>query len=53
MRNIVNMSVYNAGMRNVSSMLPETETILHQFFLPFIKRLAHLLDDPRFLWNDL
>lgn len=53
MGKICNASEKMVGDHKVGSMLPETERILHQFFQPFINRLADLLDDQRFLWNDL
>ena len=34
-------------------MLPETRTILREFFQPFNKQLAKALGDRRFLWDDV
>ena len=50
---IATASKANVGRHNVGPMLPETKKILHEFFQPFIKRLAALLGDQKFLWNDL
>ncbi len=38
--------------RSLEPMLPETKALLDDFFRPFNKRLAKLLKDPRFLWEN-
>ena len=53
MRRMVKTSKRNVGRHDVGPMLPETKKILHEFFRPFIKRLAVLLGDSKFLWNDV
>lgn len=34
-------------------MLPETISVLNEFYEPFNQQLAHLLDDEQFLWRDI
>ena len=53
MRKMVKTSKQNVGHHNVGPMLPETKKILQEFFRPFIARLAVLLGDSKFLWNDV
>lgn len=38
--------------KGVERLKPETRAALHEFFQPFNKKLAELLDDDRFLWAD-
>lgn len=34
-------------------MLPETISVLNEFYEPFNQQLAQLLDDEQFLWRDI
>lgn len=42
----------NAQSSRYPRMLPETRQLLEEFYEPFNKKLAKLLDDDRFLWLD-
>ena len=45
--------VKNAGKHyDVGPMLPDTEKLLQEFYRPFIHRLAAIIGDKRFLWED-
>ena len=45
---IANQAKYKPG-----PMLPETEKLLHAFYQPFVRRLAAMLGDRRFLWPEV
>ncbi|KAK7092794.1 hypothetical protein V1264_008485 [Littorina saxatilis] len=53
MQKICKASLSTVGRHNVGPMLPETRTLLTNFFMPFVNRLGELLQDPKFLWKDL
>ncbi|XP_076448501.1 uncharacterized protein LOC143285156 [Babylonia areolata] len=52
---IVAQSKVNVGAEydKVGPMKPETARILDEFYQPFVDQLAHMLNDPRFLWRDV
>ena len=38
---------------HLGPMLPETERLLRDFYQPFVRRLAAMTGDDKFLWTDL
>ncbi|XP_076468967.1 carbohydrate sulfotransferase 15-like [Babylonia areolata] len=46
------LKIKNPGKWKRSPMLPETRQILQEFYQPFIRRFAAILNDRRFLWED-
>ena len=42
----------HAEYQNIFQMLPETKKMLKEFYRPFNEKLASLLNDKRFLWDD-
>ena len=53
MQEVVQSNVRNQARRNIGPMLPETEKLLHAFYQPFVRRLAAMLEDRRFLWPEV
>ncbi len=43
----------NAQSARYPPMLPETKKMLQEFYAPYNKRLAELLKDDRYLWQDI
>lgn len=44
--------VYNSKSSFAQDMLPSTRRALHNFYKPYNRKLAALLNDTRYLWND-
>ncbi len=44
--------ISNSFYRSSFVLLPETEFLLKQFFMPYNAKLSLLLDDNKYLWND-
>lgn len=40
-------------IKSIGSMLPETKTLLRDFYAPFNEKLSILLGDNKFLWDDI
>ena len=55
LKSIASLLVRNRGRLKdrVEPMMPETEQLLHDFYQPFVRRLAAMIGDDRFLWKDL
>ena len=53
MKRIVQSKVRNEARRNIGPMLPETKKLLYAFYQPFVRRLAAMLGDRRFLWPEV
>ncbi|KAL8595211.1 hypothetical protein ACOMHN_043364 [Nucella lapillus] len=55
LKNIVWQDIRNQGhlSKSTGPMLPETWRLLEQFYRPFIRRLAAMLGDRKFLWDDV
>ncbi|GIL66835.1 hypothetical protein Vafri_20228 [Volvox africanus] len=49
---IMGMETRNKQSDKYKPMLPETRIMLEQFYQPFNERLAHTLEDDRWLWRD-
>jgi hypothetical protein len=53
---VMGHSIVNSGAEEYSKlgpMKPETIRILDKFYEPFVRKMAQLLDDDRFLWRDV
>ena len=50
--NMKNYGKENVGKRG-KAMLEETKLILDEFFKPYNEKLAELLGDNKYLWNEL
>ena len=49
---ILQMPTRNKQSDKYAKMLPATRDMLRAFYEPFNKKLAQLLNDERYLWND-
>ena len=49
---LIDVLFRHANRNSYSKMLPETRTLLVDFFQPFNQKLARILNDRRYLWND-
>jgi hypothetical protein len=49
---IMTMPTRNKQSDKYQKMLPETRALLRAFYDPYNRKLATLLQDERYLWND-
>ena len=49
---IMTMPTRNKQSDKYKKMLPETRALLRSFYEPFNRKLAAMLQDDRYLWND-